>query len=1183
MDPEKLLDLLLASPEYLSLVEGLKKGYSQQAIYGLSGSTKTYVAAGLRQHTGRPLLILVPTAHGAEKVRDDLRTLLPDREIHVFPVMELLPFEIMAHSPEVMAQRLSVLEKLARGEDLTVVAPITALLRSLPPAELFVQSCLTIRWGDRIDLEPLLRDLVARGYERVELVEGRGQFSVRGGILDLYPLTATDPWRIELFDDEVDSIRAFDIATQRSTGKIKEAFVPPAREFILPCDGLQEASRAIRRELEATLHRLERQDKGESAARLREKVEGHLERLADCAYFEGVEQYAPFFYDEAATLLDYFPRDCLLVLDEPARLKEAAEEIDLHNRQRQVSWLEHGGLLPSQAKLYLSYPDLAYAIRKRRSIEFSLLLKKVPGSDPVNIVSVSTKPMQVFHGQWAMFLDELGRWKDGRYRTLLITATPERAIKLRDSLVEGGVLAAVVSWPSLPETAQILIAPGTIETGFQWPGLRFTVVTDGEIYGHPKKRRRVPAKETTKDAVRVTHYRDLNVGDYVVHVNHGIGKYLGVQTLEVGGVSKDYLFIKYEGADRLYVPTDQIQLIQKYVGAEGHEPKLYKLGGTEWSKVKTRVKESIQKMAIELLRLQAIRESTPGFGFGPDTVWQSEFEDAFKYEETPDQLQATEEIKRDLEKARPMDRLLCGDVGYGKTEVAIRAAFKAVENSKQVAVLVPTTILAQQHYNTFRERFGGYPVRIDLLSRFRTAREQELTLQALKNGEVDVLIGTHRLLGDDVRFKDLGLLIVDEEQRFGVGHKEKIKLLKANVDVLTLTATPIPRTLHMSLVGLRDMSVIESPPEDRFPVETYVAEYNEELIRDAISRELYRGGQVYYLHNRVATIERAATKLQALVPNARLVVAHGQMKEDHLENVMIDFLDGEYDVLVCTTIIESGLDIPNVNTIIVEEADHLGLAQLYQLRGRVGRSNRLAHAYFLYKRDKVLTEVAEKRLQAIREFTEFGSGFKIAMRDLEIRGAGNILGPEQHGFIISVGFDLYCQLLEQAVGELKGEKVVEEPEPSIELTVDAYISDGYIGDPKQKIETYQKIMAIRSPEDAHDVEEEMEDRFGAAPRPVQNLLAIARIKSLAKAAGIAGINQIKDRVTCKFAVPAKLTPDRLAPLNRRYRGRIQASAGKVPALIIKAQGWKPEDLLAALEDILPQLRTLVDADKGWYN
>lgn len=1209
---ESVLDLLHQAPEFLALLEGLKKGRREQMIYGLSGSMKSFLAAGLRRETGRPLLVVTATIQQAERFREDLATWLPGQESVLFPPMEYLPFEVVAHSPEVAGARLYVLERLARGDDLVVVAPVAALLRSLVPRSVFTAALTTLRIGGSLDLEGFTAALSRQGYDRVPMVEGRGQFARRGDILDIWPLSSDGPLRIETEWDEITRIRRFDPGTQRSVDEMESASIGPAREFVLPRE-LQDGIARIRQDLDQAVVRLRKrwekqlkeiQEKSkeikdeklrqvffnpeDQARKLRERVEGHLSRLEEGMAFEGIDQYAPYFYPEGATLLEYFARPPLVVVDEPARLKESAAELELQGQDRQVQYLEKGGLLPGQLALYMGYEVFLGRLKRWSTIYLSLLLRKVQGIDPLEVAAVTAKPMQEFHAQWPLFHEELGRWQVQRYRVLIMGSTQERQQRLREALRDGDILASAAEPDVGPDGLLALPAPrpgtvavgvGSLEGGFQWPGLRLCVVTDGEIYGRSKKRRKVQiaAGQARGEGggARLTTYQDLKVGDYVVHVNHGIGKYLGVKSETILGVTRDYIVLQYEGTDRLKIPTEQIDQIQKYVGAEGHEPRLNKLGGAEWSKVKAKVKESIREMAAELLRIQAMRAAMPGYAFGPDTPWQREFEDSFPYEETPDQLTAIQEIKRDMERPQPMDRLLLGDVGYGKTEVALRAAFKAAADGKQVAFLVPTTILAQQHFATCKQRFAGFPINLEVLNRFRTAKESAQILDRLARGEIDIIIGTHRLLGDDVRFKDLGLIIVDEEQRFGVQHKEKLKAMRATVDVLTLSATPIPRTLHMAMVGMRDISTITTPPEDRYPVETYVAEYDDELVRDAIQRELHRGGQVYFVHNRVQSIEKVAGHLQRLVPDARFIVGHGQMKEEKLEQVMLDFMEGEADVLVATTIIESGLDIANVNTIIVDDADHLGLAQLYQLRGRVGRSNRLAYAYFLYKRDKVLTEVAEKRLSAIKDFTELGSGFKIAMRDLEIRGAGNILGPEQHGFIITVGFDLYTQLLEEAVRELKGEAPPPpEFQPSVELNVDAYISDQYIHDPRQKIAAYKRIIAIRSLEDARDVAEELVDRYGSMPAPVHNLLALARIKVLAVEAGIAAVHQAKDRVHLKFLADRRPDVGVLQDLNRKYRGRILQTSQRPPVLAVRVHDFTPADLLLATEDILARFRAL---------
>lgn len=1219
MPAETVLTLLQSTPEFTSLMDGLKRGFPEQMVYGVSGSLKSFVAAGLRERTQRPCLVVTSTIAQAERFREDLATWLPGHEAVVFPPMEYLPFEVVAHSPEVVGQRLYVLERLSRGDNLIVLAPANALYRSLTPHEVFRQALLSLKPEQSIGRDELLERLVRQGYERVDMVEGKGQVAVRGEIVDVFPLASDYPFRFAFWGDVIDEIRRFDPATQRTMDSVGEVMVGPAREFILPRGDLTWAGERIRKDLDQTVARLkkirEKQaaqpeegapaapakgrkkspkalfDSGDAAAKLQERVENHLAKLHEGIYFEGLEQYANFFYEHMETLLNYFDEPPLVLVDEPARIRDASAELDNRDAERQVSMMEKGGLLPGQLGLYLDYMELFHRFRQCSAIYFSALGRGVPGIRPQNEVGISATNMQEFHGQWSLFQEELTRWKKQHYRIVILAATPERQQRLRESMSDAGMESgAGVAGDLLPAPLQgaAWVGVGALEAGFQWPGLRVVVVTDGEIWGRPKKRRRIgpgpagqhgPGGPSSRDVARIASYQDLKIGDYVVHANHGIGKYLGVQSETILGATKDYLVIKYEGTDRLKIPTEQIDQIQKYVGAEGHEPRLNKLGGSEWAKVKSRVKESIREMAAELLRLAAFRETLPGYAFPPDTVWQKEFEDAFPYEETPDQLKAIQEIKEDMQRTRPMDRLLLGDVGYGKTEVALRAAFKAASDGKQVAILVPTTILAQQHYTTCKSRMEGFPVTLAVLNRFKSPREQNEILKGLAEGTIDVVVGTHRLLGEDVKFKDLGLLVVDEEQRFGVQHKERIKQIRTNIDVLTLSATPIPRTLHMAMVGMREMSVITSPPEDRYPVETYVAEYDEELIRDAIGREMARGGQVFVVHNRVQSIDKLAARIGQLVPEARIATAHGQMREEQLEQIILDFLDGEYDVLIATTIIENGIDIPTVNTIIVDDADHLGLSQLYQLRGRVGRSNRLAYAYFLYKRDKVLTEVAEKRLRAIKDFTELGSGFKIAMRDLEIRGAGNILGPEQHGFIVTVGFDLYTQLLEEAVQELKGEQPpVKEIQPSLELQVDAFISDQYVADARQKIDAYKRIIGIRSLADAEDVAEELVDRFGSMPDPVKNLVDLARIKVQCTDVGITSISQIKDQLTVKFIPGAagRIPLERYLFLNRRpeFKGRIVAKGPKVSQFTVKVTDLDPRSMLRLLRELLTSLKEL---------
>ncbi|MGE5576170.1 MAG: transcription-repair coupling factor [Syntrophothermus sp.] len=1170
-----LVELFAEEDNFRRLHEGLRKGYTEQFVTGLAGSQRSYLIAALLHSTqaneGRPILVVTHNAYQAERLYADLATLLGQDRAYLFPDLEIHAHEEITQNPDLLMQRLMVLEKLVQREQAVIVAPVRALMRRLVPAEVFRSNSRSFSEEQRVDLGDLAYKLVVMGYQRVEMVEGPGHFSIRGGIIDIYPLYRNMPVRIELFDDEIDSIRSFDLATQRSVDRIGTITILPAREGIFLKEQAAAALPYIKQELERQVARLEKLGKAEEARALREKTGEHLVRLQETLYFPGVDQYLPFMYENLQYLPDYLA-DALVVLDEPARLQEQTRQAEEEFGEMQAGLLEKGRVLTGAALLYGDWQSLSKSFHRHRIIYLSLLSRRFHGAEPQQIITASSRTPEMFHGKVEELAGELLEWKRAQNRVALILSSKERCERLLAVLREHGLEAVYV-----PEVhgelrpGNVVITEGSLENGFEFPLLRLIVLTDSEVFGRERKRRRLP--RSAEDGIRISTFTDLKVGDYVVHVNHGIGQYLGVETLEIGKVHKDYLVVRYAGEDKLYVPTEQVNLLQKYIGVEGVAPKLYKLGGGEWARVKSRVRESVQELAQNLLSLYAERETVQGHAFAPDTIWQEEFEDTFVYDETPDQLRALVEIKRDMEKGKPMDRLLCGDVGYGKTEVAIRAAFKAVMDGKQVGVLVPTTILAQQHYNTFRDRFNGFPVTVEVLSRFESDKEAAEITRRLRRGEIDVLIGTHRILQKDVVFKDLGLVIVDEEQRFGVAQKERLKELRRNVDVLTLTATPIPRTLHMSLVGVRDMSIIETPPEDRFPIRTYVLEYNDELIREAILRELGRDGQVYFVYNRVQTIDKMADYLQQLVPEARIAVGHGQMEESRLEQVMMDFLRGEYDILLSTTIIESGLDIPNVNTLIVYDADKMGLAQLYQLRGRVGRSNRVAYAYFTYRKDKILTEEAEKRLQAIKEFTELGSGFKIAMRDLEIRGAGNILGPEQHGFIASVGFDLYCRLLEQSIKELKGEAAPEPPEPVLDLNIDAYLPDEYIPDGKQKVEMYKKIIAVSSEPDLQDVQDELVDRFGEMPEPVANLLRVAWIKVLARQLAVASVVTDKTGASIKFHEGLSLDGNKMLDLARKYKGKVSFAAGRAPQVKLKsAIGGSNGDFLQLMEKVLEEIK-----------
>ncbi|UFU01526.1 transcription-repair coupling factor (plasmid) [Radiobacillus kanasensis] len=1101
-------DYLKSKEDIDSIITGVSSGLSEQLVSGLSGSARGTLASLISESLNKPILLVTHQLMQAQQLYEDLSEISSKSNVFLYPVNELMASEIAIASPELRSQRIDALTQWLSQDAGILIAPVAALKRILPPASYWKNHQISLEVGKDIDLEGSVQTLVEMGYERVGMVSTPGEFSIRGGIMDIYSLTEENPIRVELFDTEIDSIRYFDSESQRSLEKLSVATIAPATEMLLTEQDI--ASGADKLE-EALAYSLKKLTKKEEKEKLSTFISHDIDRMREQERFQEMYKYVHFLYEEPASLLDYLPKDGLLILDEMSRIQETATRLD----QEEAEWMN--GLLTSQHmvrdnKISFDWVDVWSKMEQPR-LYLSVFLRHIPNTNPQNIVNISCRSMQQFHGQMNLLQNEVNRWMKGNFSVLIFAPNGKRAEKIQSVLADYDMEADIASENvTLPVTKPTIIQ-AQISSGYELPIHRLAILTESELF----KQRTVRPKRKQKisNAERIKSYQELKVGDYVVHANHGIGKYLGIETLEVNGLHKDFMLVKYSGDDKLFVPIDQIDLVQKYVGSEGKEPKLYKLGGSEWKKVKSKVQSTVEDIADDLIKLYAEREATVGYAFSEDTLMQREFEDAFAYQETEDQIRCIEEIKKDMERSRPMDRLLCGDVGYGKTEVAIRAAFKAITDGKQVAILVPTTILAQQHYETIIERFQDYPINVGLLSRFRTRKQQKQTLEDLKKGLVDIVIGTHRLLSKDVEYKNIGLLIVDEEQRFGVKHKEKIKQLKTNVDVLTLTATPIPRTLHMSMLGVRDLSVIETPPENRFPIQTYVLEYNPVFLREAIEREMARGGQVFFLYNRVDNIERMAEEISALVEDARVTFAHGQMNESELENVMFSFLEGEYDVLVSTTIIETGVDIPNVNTLIVYDADRMGLSQLYQLRGRVGRSNRVAYAYFTYQPDKVLTEVAEKRLEAIKEFTELGSGFKIAMRDLSIRGAGNLLGAQQHGFIDSVGFDMYSQMLKDAIEARKEGKTQAQLKPfevELDLDLDAYIPETYISDEKQKIDMYKRFQAAETQEDIHDIRDEMIDRFGDYPNEVENLFHVTSLKAHAKKQRVESISEKKQKL-----------------------------------------------------------------------
>jgi transcription-repair coupling factor (superfamily II helicase) len=1172
---EYLIKPLLELGEYREALEALKNYTMPVNISGPSDSQKVHLAFSLCTHLGRKGIFIAHNEMQARRIYEDFSFFAGDAVVFL-PTKEIMLHDIEAKSYDAVYHRIKALERIRDGKFSFAVTSAEAVIHRLIPPELFTQSTLNFAVGGRIDLAGISQTLVAMGYERVDVVEGKGQFAIRGGIIDIFSVDSDSAVRTELFDDEIDSVRQFDILTQRSVDRLDTFQVVPAREVLYSVDKREDMIRWIRRELNMQLSKIKGKSSGEYIKQLSDKIEGDIERLETDYYFPGLDRYIPFIIDQPASLMDYTDSDVLVFMDEPARVEQRIDNVIMEHQETCKTLMEKGSILPKSMEAFFDYNELQRRLAKNRLISLNTIPVDASRLRNSRGYSIASKLSSSYQGHVELLVDDLRHWKEKRSRILVLSGTRGRGERLCETLLTKNVEAVYrENFGEGLVPGQIAVTHGSLNKGFEYPSIGLVIVSDKEVFGQDKRIKRARNK---REGDRIKTFTDLNVGDYVVHQAHGIGQYVGIQKLSVGNVKRDYIKILYQGGDYLYIPTNQLDIITKYIGAEEKQPKLNRLGGTDWSKTKSRVKESLKELAGELVKLYAQRKSTKGFTYAPDTVWQKQFEEMFPYEETDDQLKCIEDIKQDMEAGKLMDRLLCGDVGYGKTEVAIRGIFKAVMDGKQVAYLVPTTILAQQQYGNFKERMKDFPVTVEVISRFRSPAEQKKILKDVKTGNVDILIGTHRLLQKDIQFKDLGLLVVDEEQRFGVGHKEKLKNMKPNLDVLTLTATPIPRTLHMSLVGIRDISVLEDPPEERYPVQTYVMEHNPHVIRDAVHRELSRNGQVFYLYNRVRSIGLKASELQALVPEARIAVAHGQMDEKELEDIMYDFINGEYDMLVCTTIIESGLDMPNVNTIIVEDADKMGLSQLYQIRGRVGRSNRLAYAYITYKKDKVLAEVAGKRLQAIKEFTEFGSGFKIAMRDLEIRGAGNLLGPEQHGHMEAVGYDMYCKLLDEAVREIRGEAPArEEQEMSIDINISAYIDDIYIKSEEQKIEMYKKIASIQDQKDAMDVEDELTDRYGDMPAEVRNLLQIAYLKTQAKECGFTALQEKNETLLLQFGRAMPISFENLGKLMDKYRRKLLFTASNTPYITFKTGGIPREGLLDNIKILLHDIIKLKNA------
>ena len=1151
--------------------KSLERGNGMTQVQGCLDSQKAHFIWGAGEQF--PLkVILTYSELRAKELYDDYRFF--DREVCLFPARDLIFYNADIHSNLITRQRIQVMKALLERKELTVITTMGGCMDHLLPLEEFEKRIIRLKNDSSLDLEEMKGRLVEMGYERTGQVEGSGQFAVRGGILDIFPLTEENPVRVELWGDEVDSIRSFDLESQRSVENLDSLEIYPACEVMADKKRIEKAIKQMEKDVKKTTETLKKAGKLEEAGRLNSLLEEISDNLTETGCSTGLEAYIDYLYESTVSFVQYFQgKKTLFVVDEPNRLYQQGQAIEEEFRESMTARLEKGYLLPGQMSVLYGAQETAAMLCKNSCLGFCTLESARAPWKITDQYGVDVRAVNPYNNSFELLVKDLQTWKKEGFQVVVLSGSRTRGARLAEDLRERE-LNAVYSEDRERniQPGEILILYGSTHRGYEYPLLKFVVICESDIFGKEKKKKK---KLKNYEGRKIQSFSELSVGDYVVHENHGLGIYKGIEKIEVDHVAKDYMKIEYAGGSNLYILATQLDVIQKYAGAEAKTPKLNKLGSQEWNKTKTRVRKAVREIAKDLVELYAARQKDNGFVYGEDTVWQREFEEVFPYEETDDQLLAIEAVKRDMESRKIMDRLICGDVGYGKTEIAIRAAFKAVQDSKQVVFLVPTTILAQQHYNNFAQRMKDFPVRVDLLCRFRTPKEQAKTIQDLKKGMVDILIGTHRVLSKDVQFKDLGLLMIDEEQRFGVTDKEKVKQMRKNVDVLTLTATPIPRTLHMSLAGIRDMSVLEEAPQERVPIQTYVMEYNEEMVREAISRELARGGQVYYVYNRVNTIVEVTNTIARLVPEANVAFAHGQMKERELERIMYDFINGEIDVLVSTTIIETGLDISNVNTMIIHDADNMGLSQLYQLRGRVGRSNRTAYAFLMYRRNKMLKEVAEKRLQAIREFTDLGSGFKIAMRDLELRGAGNLLGAEQHGHMEAVGYDLYCKMLNESVKELKGELEPEEEfGTAIDLDIDAFIPERYIRNEYQKLDIYKRIAGIENEEEYDDMLEELMDRFGEPPKAVQNLLAVANLKAMAHKVWLTEVTQKGDEIRFILFERAKVEPVKIESLVKNSKGRMKFVMGEKPYFSYskpRKSGKDNEDILQTVREILVEM------------
>jgi len=1156
--------------------EELKNSIRKKGITDVDGCVPG--ARSILSHviSDRPVrLIITESETDAREIMEE--ELLFTRNVFYYPERDIIFYQSDLNGNLLTTERMSVIRALSsrkEKEELTVVTTFGALMEKLPPVSSVTESVLNINTGDVIDPADLSSKLVYCGYVRNSEAETPGEFAVRGGIIDIFPLTDINPVRIELWGDEVESIRAFDAMSQRSIEKLDSVTIYPAAEIIIDDEKKQEAAERISRETGEREAYFRKKMLTKEAHRLKTASGEFLEELNEFGRASNMPGYIGYFYDDTVFLTDYFPEETLFILDEPSRLESRGKLIEKEFNETMGARLEGGYILSGQAGLLRPAAETFASLSEFECLSFSTITLNHEFYAAREKISISSRPVNTYNKSFEMLVSDIRKRKKNGFRTVILSPSHTRAKRIANNLSDNEISSFYSeNEDRVLAKGEVMTAYGNIRKGFELPDIGFAIITETDIFGASKKKRR---RRIRYEGVKIASFTDLAIGDYVVHETYGVGIYRGIEHIEIDGVIRDYVRLEYADNSFVNVIASNLESLQKYASSDSEKKiKINRIGSNEWSRTKQKVRTSVEGVAKRLVELYAERSVDKGYVFGKDTVWQKEFEEMFPFEETEDQERAIADVKRDMESTRIMDRLICGDVGFGKTEVAIRAAFKAVQEGKQVAFLVPTTILAEQHYNTFMQRMSAYPVKVELLCRFRTPSQQKESLKKLKNGLADIVIGTHRLLSKDVEFKNLGLLVIDEEQRFGVTHKEKIKELRKNVDVLTLTATPIPRTLHMSLVGIRDMSLLEEAPQDRLPIQTFVMEYSDEMVREAVNRELTRNGQVYYVSNRINDIADVTAHLQSLVPEATVAYAHGRMDERSLENIMLDFINGDIDVLVSTTIIETGLDIPNVNTMIIQDSDRMGLAQLYQLRGRVGRSNRTSYAFLMYRKDRLLKETAEKRLAAIREFTDLGSGFKIAMKDLEIRGAGNVLGAEQSGHMEQVGYDLYCKMLDSAVKALKGEREAYDFSTLIDADIDAYIPNTYVRDENMKLDLYKRIAAIETQEEASDMEEELDDRFGEVPATAKNLIRIALLRTKAHTLFVENIKTDEKQIRFDIYERAGIDPTNIAPVLESFGGRMSFKTTGRPCFIYDLKKSEPKDLLETMGDILERMSPLV--------